>query len=84
MKLCILTIAAVGILALPLAACGTAGINGQNQFIAAVTEVAKDPRCGHTDRIDIDLSLTGPRGKLFLERNCPLPAPTPLASAVIK
>ena len=57
--------------------CGSTALNGQNQFISAISEIAKDPTCGHTDRIDIDLGLTGSHGKLFLERACPIPAPAP-------
>lgn len=64
---------ACSLLALGLSACASVQGATNTDLVNAIKEVARDPNCGHTDRIDIDLNLTGPRGKLFLERQCPMP-----------
>lgn len=60
--------------ALSLGACGTplAGSKGQTDIVGALTTIASDPRCGHTDRISGNLGgLTGNNLNVFLERTCP-------------
>lgn len=69
-------------LAVPLSGCATSlqplapKADGKelNAFVAAILEIAKDPACGHTDRVSLTFSPL-PAGSLFLERDCPKPAP---------
>jgi hypothetical protein len=61
--------------AMGLTACGTAlapGGKGQTDIVGALTTIASDPRCGHTDRISGNLGgLAGNNLNVFLERTCP-------------
>ncbi|MGZ6016746.1 MAG: hypothetical protein ACXWKM_13480 [Phenylobacterium sp.] len=69
-----------------LAACGTMGSADFQHFMDGVKEIASDPNCGHTDRIQGNLGgVTGNNLAVYLERTCPArgsvtaPAPTPPA-----
>lgn len=59
-------------LSVTLSGCSTAA-GGNGQFLSAITEIAKDPKCGHTDRVNVVLGPIS-TGSVFLERNCPAPA----------
>lgn len=70
-------VAIIAAAALALSACSTMG-GGASGFTQAAAEIAKDPNCGHTDRINIILGVVS-SGSIFLERNCPMPAAKPPA-----
>ncbi len=62
-----------------LALTGCAGLPGSGasntDIVGALKEIASDPRCGHTDRLQGNLGgLGGNNLSVFLERTCP-PAP---------
>lgn len=60
--------------------------SGGNEIIGALKEIASDPRCGHTDRIQGNLGgMGGNNLSVFLERTCPPESTTtePLAVRVI-
>lgn len=55
----------------------TAGATNTD-VIGAIKEIASDPRCGHTDRLQGNLGgLGGNNLSLFLERTCPPATPAP-------
>jgi hypothetical protein len=69
-----------------LSGCGTIPIGNDQtgkSWAQAAIEIAKDPKCGHTDRIDIDLGIVS-KGKIFLERACNAPLPEARADAVAR
>lgn len=61
-------------LLLPLAGCQTAD---RQDLTKAMTTIASDPSCGHTDRIQGDIGGLGSGLHVFLERTCPAKAPSP-------
>lgn len=70
-------IIAIAAASLAVTACGTIPLGNDQtgkSWADAAIEIAKDPKCGHTDRIDIDLGIVS-KGKIFLERACTSPAP---------
>lgn len=76
----ILTLAALAAASLAMTACGTIPLGNDQtgkSWADAAIEIAKDPKCGHTDRIDIDLGVVS-KGKVFLERACTQPQPAPV------
>jgi hypothetical protein len=63
----LLTIAAGLALATVLSGCASTGGN----LAASLAEIAKDPSCGHVDRVNLAFGgLTGPAGSVLLERTC--------------
>jgi hypothetical protein len=57
-----------------LAGCGTltGGESSLDTFNQTLKELATDPRCGHTDRLQGNLGgLTGNNLSVYLERTCP-------------
>lgn len=67
-----------------LAACGTTGTQDFQHFLDGVKELAQDPNCGHTDRIQGNLGgLGGNNLAVYLERTCPAKAPTVTPGAVV-
>jgi hypothetical protein len=71
-------------LGLSLSACQTLGgpkpDGVSNEWLAALKEIASDPRCAHTDRIQGNLGgLTGNNLSVFLERECPAQPQAPAA-----
>lgn len=57
-----------------LAGCGTLAGGGSSldTFNQTLKELATDPRCGHTDRLQGNLGgLTGNNLSVYLERTCP-------------
>lgn len=70
----LLPLLAVGLL---LSGCASMpGGAGNTDVAAMLTEIAKDPNCGHTDRISGNLGgLGGNNLNVFLERTCAAKAP---------
>lgn len=55
---------------------GGAKLTG-DQLAATMKDIATDPKCGHTDTLNVILGPV-PSGSLFLQRQCPgPPAPQP-------
>ena len=70
--------------ALAAACLATSGCaSGSSSFMAAATEIAKDPNCAHTDRVNVTLGgMTGATGSVFLERNCAAATPAQAATVI--
>lgn len=76
------TFVALTAAAMMLGACGTTGGMNSTDFLTAVKEIAQDPNCGHTDRIQGNLGgLGGNNLALYFERTCPAKGATPAPPA---
>ena len=66
---------------LSLEGCST---TGSTDFATFLQQVASDPKCGHTDRVQGNLGgLTGNNLAVYLERTCPAPAGTATGSVSV-
>lgn len=67
------------ILAPLLLLAGCSSTASSQAFTDFAKEIATDPHCGHTDRVQGNLGgVTGNNLAVFLERTCPAPAQTPV------
>jgi hypothetical protein len=71
----LIVIAAISAATMGLSACAgmpMVGTGASGDWSKAALEIAKDPNCGHTDTLSVQLGPVS-TGSVFLQRSCPGP-----------